>query len=419
MGSAGRGRSRAAAVTGPSGGRGARLAHPAPERRLRIVHCFDTFNIGGTEMNAVRTIERLDPARYDVSVVCLKREGPLLDRVLACGVPVEEFPIGRLVGGPALRQGMRLRAWLRARATDVVHAHDVYTNIFAVPWARAAGVPLVIASRRWWVETNRSVHRTLNRAAYQVAHLVVANSPSVGQLVADEGVARDRIVVLPNFVDEDAFQPPSEAWREAMRERLRLTHAGPVIGIVANFHAIKDHATLLRAAASLAPRFPGLRVVLVGDGAERERLVAQARALGIEAHVVMAGRLPHAPSPHWLFDVSVLVSRGEGFPNSIVEAMAAGRPLVATSVGGVPDVVVDGSTGFLLAPGDDVALATHLERLLRDAALAERMGAAGAARARSEYFVTAVLRQLDHLYARAARRQSTGEGDGEEAKPTA
>lgn len=384
---------------------GAPVATP---RRLRVVHCFDTFNIGGTEMNAVRTIERLDPARYDVSVACLKREGPLLDRVLALGIPVEEFPIGRLVGGRALREGARLRAWLRARGADVVHAHDVYMNIFAVPWARAAGVPLVVASRRWWVETNRHVHRALNRVAYRLAHVVVANSPSVGRLVVEEGVAPGKVVVLPNFVDEDAFQPPSDAWRSAMRERLGLDGTGPVIGIVANFHAIKDHATLLRAAVPLVAKYPGLRVVLVGDGAERARLTAQAGALGIEPNVILAGRLPHAPSPHWLFDVSTLVSRGEGFPNSIVEAMAAGRPLVATRVGGVPDVVVEGSTGFLLEAGDDRSLATLLDRLLGDAGLAQRMGSAGAVRARSEYYVSAVMNQLDRLYARAARAHPSG-----------
>jgi L-malate glycosyltransferase len=377
----------------------------AAPRRLRVVHCFDTFNIGGTEMNAVRTIERLDRTRYDVSVLCLRRTGPLLQRVLDAAVPVEEFRIGSLVGWRALQQGVRLRRWLAERQVDVLHAHDVYTNIFAVPWARAAGVPLIIASRRWWVETNRGVHRAMNRWAYRLADVVLANSPSVGALVAAEGVPAGQIAVVPNFVGDDAFQPPPAEWIERMRERLGLGGTGPVVGIVANFHAIKDHATLLRATAELAARQPGLRVVLVGDGAERERLGAQARALGIESQVVMAGRLPPTPSPHWLFDVSTLVSRGEGFPNSIVEAMAAGRPLVATRVGGVPDVVVDGETGFLIEPGDALALARALQQLLSDRTLAARMGSAGAVRARSEYYQTAILARLDDLYSRAGRRK--------------
>ena len=380
------------------------VAPPRPAeraRRLRVLHCFDTFEVGGTEMNAVRTIERLDQSRYDVRALCLTRKGPLVDRVLAAGVPVREFRIGSLASARMVQQGFALARWLRAEQIDVVHAHDVYTNIFAVPWARLAGVPLVIASRRWWTETNRSSHVWLNRWSYRCAHRVLANSASVGRLVAEEGVAGARIDVVPNFVDDEAFAEPHAQWVEQMRSTLGLVAGEPVLGIVANLHTIKDHASLLRAVALLVPRFPTLKLVLVGDGVERRALESLTDTLSLRDHVRFAGRLAHQPSPHWLFDISVLCSRGEGFPNSLVEAMAAGRPIVATRVGGVPDVVLDGTTGLLVSPADPAQLAASIQSLLEDRDLRERFARAGQERARELFFVDRVMNQVDELYRRA------------------
>lgn len=373
-------------------------------RRLTVVHCFDTFEVGGTEMNAVRTIERLDRTRYDVRVTCLTRKGPLEGRLRALGVPIHEFHVGSLASARALRQGLAFRQWLRRESVDVVHSHDIYANIFAVPWARAAGIPLVIASRRWWTETNRPSHVWLNRWSYGLAHRVLANSPSVGELVRAEGIPADKVVVIPNFVDDSAFMSPDDAWVQRMRATLGLAPDSLVIGVVANLHTIKDHASLLQAAATLVPRYPTLKVVLVGDGVERAALEAQTESLGLRRHVVFAGRLPHQPSPHWLFDLSVLCSRGEGFPNSIVEAMAAGRPLVATRVGGVPDVVVDGETGVLVPAGAPAELARAIDSVLGNSSAARGYAERGLRRARDEYFADRVLVQLDRLYALAQRR---------------
>jgi glycosyltransferase involved in cell wall biosynthesis len=372
-------------------------------RRLKVVHCFDTFEVGGTEMNAVRTIERLDRARYDVRVTCLTRRGPLEARLTAAGVPIREYHIGSLASARLVLQGVAFMRWLRRESIDVVHAHDIYMNVFAVPWARAAGVPLVIASRRWWTETNRPSHVWLNRWSYGLAHRVLANSPSVGALVQAEGLAADRVVVIPNFVDESAFTPPDATWLLETRAKLGLTPESVVIGVVANLHSIKDHASLLHAVATLVPRFPTLKVVLVGDGVERGALEALTDALSLRRHVVFAGRLPHQPSPHWLFDLSVLCSRGEGFPNSIVEAMAAGRPLVATRVGGIPDVVVDGETGRLVPPGEPAALAGAIDAVLGNRSVAAGYATRGLQRARAMYFEDRVMGQIDALYALAHR----------------
>jgi len=169
---------------------------------------------------------------------------------------------------------------------------------------------------------------------------------------------------------------------------------------VASLLPIKDHATLFRAVAALVPDWPALRLVVVGQGPELEPLRALSNELAIENAVRFAGLRPQVPSFHYLFDISVLSSISEGFPNSLVEAMAAGRPIVATDVGGVRDAVHPGENGVLVAPGDAPAFADALRVLLRDPDLRRAMGTAGAHRARVEFHATTVVGSLERLYER-------------------
>ena len=369
------------------------------EKPLRVLFCLDTFHVGGTELNAVRTLERLTARGIEVHVACLREEGPLLERVQRANVPIHRFSIPSLLSLHTIAEGVRFREFVRRGGYDIVHAHDMYSNMLFVPWARLAGNAGVIASRRWWNDMPRVAHRVLNRWSYHFAHRVLVNSPAIGSLVQHgEHIAGDRVVVITNFVDHEMFNAPAESYLQRMRSALAITADAIVIGIVANLHEVKEHWVLLDAVARLTPRWPQLRVILIGDGACRAELEEQARRLGIERHVLFAGTQPHHPSPNYLFDIAVLTSRAEGFPNAIVEAMAAGRPVVATAVGGVPDAVVEGETGFLVPPSQPEPLANALEALLRDPTRREAMGAAARKRAAKLYDAEAVIASLESLY---------------------
>ena len=373
---------------------------PAKERdRVHVVFSIDTMSVGGTEMNAIRTAERLNRERYRLSVVTLRGEGPLAERYEGMGVPVLRFPIRNLYGTETVRQGVRLARFLRAERVSVVHCHDQYSNFFSAMVARWAGVPVVIASKRWLHSPLR--YRIANGVGFRAATRVIANSDAVAaSLQRDDRLARDRVVVVPNFVDEAAFVGPSVSVRQGWVRELGLEPNAVVVGIVASLLPIKDHATLLRAAAVLLPDWPALRLVVVGQGPERERLRALADELGIVDAVRFAGLRPQVPSFHFLFDISVLSSVSEGFPNSLVEAMAAGRPIVATDVGGVRDAVRPGENGFLVPSGDSPAFADALQVLLRDPDLRRTMGAAGAHRARAKFHAATVVGSLQRLYER-------------------
>ena len=160
----------------------------------------------------------------------------------------------------------------------------------------------------------------------------------------------------------------------------------------------KDLVSLVRAMALLAPRHPALHLLLVGRGPCDEALAAAARELGIADRVHFAGYQPAVPNPHQYLDISVLCSLHEGFPNAIIEAMAAARPVVATNVGGIPDAVAHGETGLLVEPSDPAALAAAIGRLVEDPGLRARLGEAGRERARADYRADAVLDALTALY---------------------
>lgn len=378
----------------------------SPGDPIRVVYCIDNMQVGGTELNAVRTAERLDRRRFALSVVCIRENGPLMARYKHAGIPVHSFPMDSLLGTESIRQATRLIRLFRSEGTEVVHSHDAYTSVYGTMCARLAGVRGVIASRRSWYSPHLQ-GRILraNRIAYRFADRVVGNSPSVSRLVESEGgIKASRIVTIPNFLDPESFEPIAPEDRRRMLDAVGVPGGAFVVGIVARLSTVKDHATLLRAVASLRDRIPALHCVLVGDGPERGAIESQARSLGIADIVHLAGERTQPPNLHALFDVSVLCSTTEAFPNSVLEAMAAARPVVATDVGGTPDAVHEGTTGLLVRPSDPSRLADAIFRLYNEPALRVKLGNAGCAAARAGYSADAVIAKVEALYTQLAGR---------------
>jgi glycosyltransferase involved in cell wall biosynthesis len=390
-----------------------RLAAESPhgaDRRIRVAFCIDNLGTGGTELNAVRTAERLDPSRFALTLVTLLPDGALRSRYEAAGIRVAPFPVGGLYRPNAVRELIRLARFLRDERIDILHSHDHYDNVFATTAARLAGVPLVIASRRWW-QSPRRLHGKLNAIATRRADRVLANCRALATVLeTQEGVARERIVVLPNFVGDDAFEPIVPSDRARMLRSLGVPDDAIVVGIVATLSAVKDHGTLLRAVARLAPTQPRLHAVLVGGGECRPELERLASDLRISDRVHFAGHRPQRPNPHAMFDLSALCSTSEGFPNSIVEAMAAGRAVVSTNVGGCVDAVREGETGLLVPPSNPEAFASAIARLADDRVLRERMGIAAQRVARTAYHERVVIPRLERFYADALAASSRARG---------
>jgi glycosyltransferase involved in cell wall biosynthesis len=375
------------------------LAAGKPDQRVRIVFVVDNLDyLGGSELNAVRTAERLDPDKFDLRIVCMSPGGRFVERCRAVG-PVIHARVKSLHGLTMATAGWRFAAYLRAERIHIVHAHDMYSNVFAVPWARMARTPVIIASRRWWYTLPSAKLRLGNTLAFRMASAVLANSARVAASVEGaDGIGRGRIRVVPNFASDEAFRVLSAGCIGRKRRELGIPEDRFVVGCVARLAPVKDHATLLRASAIARATHPLMHLLIVGDGPCRHDLEILAGELGMTDAVTFAGERSDGLNYHQLCDASALSSVSEGFPNTLVEAMAAGRAVVATNVGGNVDAVVDGVTGILVGPGNAPEMAAALLRLADTPALREGMGAAGRERAIAEYRAANVVAGLEKMY---------------------
>ena len=367
--------------------------------RIGIGFCLDSFRVGGTELNAVRTVEALDRDRFDVTIFYLSADGPLFDRYRQLGLTMHALPIRSLYGPPSIRQRFRFAGLLRRAGIRIVHTHCIYTNLFMAPVARVASDCHVISSRRWGRAVFGSALSRANRFAYRFSQQVLANSDSVADiLTVHDGVARDKVIVVPNFVDDSAFSRKADAWIDEQRSAWHVPADSTVIGIVARLEEVKNHRMLLESVARLDDN---VCTVIVGDGSQRESLARLAEELGISERVRFPGYIPMKANIHSAFDISVLCSNSEGFPNTVIEAMAAGTPVVATAVGGIPDAIDHDETGLLVSRGDTDGLVRSLRQLIDSPTMRKALGAAAREKASRVYSRDRVIGILSSHYEKA------------------
>ncbi|HSL21364.1 MAG TPA: glycosyltransferase [Vicinamibacterales bacterium] len=355
----------------------------APQARVAVF--LTSFHPGGTERQMVELVRRLDPARFAVSVACLHREGAWLPRVEEAATDVTQFQLSgfaRPSFGRALRD---FAGWCRARAIQIVQTCDFYANVVGLTGAALARVPVRIGSRR---EINPDKSRpqiALQRFAYAAAHRVVANSPAAAAQLAIEGVRGDRIRVIPNGIALERFLP------KAHHSRI-----GSLI-TVANLRPEKRHDVLLEAFSRLdASR--GLTLRIVGDGSCRAALECQARDLGVAPRVEFLGHREDVAELLATSDLFVLPSQSEAFPNGALEAMATGLPVVASSVGGLLDLIEHERNGLLVPPANPQALAEAIERLIAQPTLATALGESARRHVRDRYSFERTVAGFEHLF---------------------
>jgi glycosyltransferase involved in cell wall biosynthesis len=371
-------------------------------RHVNIAFLLDGFGIGGTELNATRTLEALARRNVPVDVVHFHRDGELRDRIAATGHRMWHVPIVPLHSPRIALRIAALASTFRKIDASVVHSQDVYSNVLGVAAARFLARRPVITSRRWKDDVPRKGLTPLNAWSHRQSTFVLPNSGALIATLLAEGVRKERIIVHENFLDDHALTLLSRSRVVEWRSELGIPVNALVIGCVARLSKVKRHDVLLDAFARIRSSVPSAHLVLIGDGDERRALVERARALGVESAVTFTGTLPNTPLSQQLFDIAALTSENEGFPNSLVEAAACGVSLVATPVGGVPDVLVEGVTGLSVAVGDVHATERALTTLLHDPKMRLAMGAAGRTSSVERFSEEAAMRRLLDCYARAS-----------------
>jgi len=353
--------------------------------RIPIGVLMTRFQPGGTERQMTELVRRLDPGRFAVHVACFHREGAWLPRIVERAESVTEFPIHGFAKPATAWQLLAFARWCRRTRLAVVQTCDLYANVFGLPGAALAGVPVRIGSRRELNPDKSSSQIRLQRLAYRSATKVVANSPAARGILEREGIAPASIAVIPNGVDLASFaeRKPAAAVRRFIT--------------VANLRTEKNHETLLAAAARLLHAYPDLEFQIVGDGPRRRDLEQLARDRGL-SRVAFLGHREDVASLLAEADAFVLPSRSEAFPNAVIEAMAAGLPVVASAVGGLLDLIEDGRTGLLVAPGDPEALAAALQSLIDAPERAAAIGRAARAEVQQRYSFDRMVSSFEQLY---------------------
>jgi glycosyltransferase involved in cell wall biosynthesis len=258
--------------------------------------------------------------------------------------------------------------------------------------------PPLFASRRVDIHLKGS---SLSRWKYRQVDCFICASEAIRQILVADGVPEDRTVTVHEGIDLERVEaaPPAR-----LHEELWLPHHAPLVGNVAALVPHKGQRHLVEAAALVVRQVPDARFVIAGEGELRQALERQIKEHRLEKHVLLAGFRPDVLSVHKAFDIFVMSSVTEGLGTSLLDAMACAKPVVATTAGGIPEVVADGETGLLVPPRDHHALAEALVRLLNDAALRQRLGRAGLARVREHFTAERMVRETLAMYARVTAR---------------
>lgn len=375
-----------------------------------VLQLVDSFDQGGSEGQAAQLTRLLHESnRYRVHLACLSKRGVLLGAVEKLGLgEITEYPLTSFYDRNAIGQLRRFARYLREHEIHVVHTHDFYTNVFGMFGAALAGVPVRIASRRESAKKPRT-KRALERAAYRLAHSVIANCEEIRRQLIREGVRAEKVATSYNGLDRRRVAPPADLSRAEALAALGVDSAlahRRFVTIVANLRAVKDHRTFLRAAARVRAAVPEAAFLIAGEGDLLASLQALAAELGVREHVFFLGRCERVGTLLGVTDVGVLCSQSEGFSNSILEYMAAARPVIATDVGGAREAITEGVNGHLIRPGDDESLAAHAVALLRDPERARLMGERGSRLIDETFSCEAQLERTGALYDSLLNRQA-------------
>jgi glycosyltransferase involved in cell wall biosynthesis len=364
-----------------------------------VAHVLSSLHIGGQERVALELAGGQAEARHAVMVVSLAPEpdGPLGEAFRARGVAVHRVSKGEGLD-PTLP--LRLAALFHRERVTVVHTHNRMPLIYGAPAGRLVGA--VVVHTRHGPARGSVQERWLRRSVGKLVHAYVSVSPALRVLAESlRDCAPRKMSVIENGIDVERFGAAGVD-RQRAREALGIPADAYVIGSVGRLATEKDYPMLVRAAAPLLG--PSTRLVIVGDGAEAGTIRAAVAAGGVEPYVIMPGARDDVPRWIAALDVFVLSSQMEGLPLVALEAMAAGRPVVATAVGGLPNLIQDGVTGFLIPAGDEQAMRQRLAALRDDPATAAAVAARGQAHARAHHSREAMVRNYLELYGRVGAR---------------
>jgi len=362
---------------------------------INVLHIIGSLQVGGAENQVVTLVQALNNARYTVDVCCLIDQGkqaPLLEsqgiNVFALNMRLRYWPLA----------AFKLYRLMKRLDIKIVHAHLYESGIWGRLVGKLAGVPVFITTEHGMTLWKKRRHVVVEGFANRFTDKMLAVSEDIRQRrIKHQNVPPEKIITLPNAVNIERFTAAPKA--DQIREQLGLDPSAPVIGTVARLVPPKRLDYLLETAAIVCQTIPKARFVIIGDGPLRQSLENQAQQLGLlPDKIQFLGSRQDIPKLLAMLDIFTLSSEREGLPVSLLEAMAASKPVVVTSVGGIPEIIEHRHNGLLVPPHNPAALAESIVGLIQNQPLREKLAAQGHQTIKAQYSVTAIAQRIIDLY---------------------
>ncbi|MBX7172021.1 MAG: glycosyltransferase [Pyrinomonadaceae bacterium] len=369
---------------------------------MKVLELINSFHQGGSERQAIQLTRLLrEDGKFEVFLACLNNEGVLRNEVEKLGFTnIPEYKLTSFLNAQFFRQARTCARSLLENKIQIIHTHDFYTNIFGMVAASISGVKVKIASKRETGGMRSKGQKVAEKLAFGRANAIVANAEAVKKHLVIEGIPERKINVIYNGLDLERLTPKTTN-RTQICKTLGLPNDknAKFISLVANLrHEVKNQPMFLRAAQKVLQKFPNAHFVLAGEGELKEGLENLANDLQISANTHFIGRCTIVPELLSISYTGVLTSFNEGFSNSILEYMAAGKSVVATNVGGASEAIVENESGFLIESNNEVTLAEKLIWLLENPDKNTEFGKKGREIVEQKFSCEAQLKNTIELY---------------------
>lgn len=368
-------------------------------KKIHILYLIDKLTPAGTQLNLLEIMKRLDRSCFEPHLIALVEGGELEEEFRVIGIEPVVLRVGKVYGPSGWRALLFLIRYLKEKEIDIVQTHFLHADILGTIAARRVRGVKIVSARRdegfWRTRRQLAVNRFFSRRAT----CFLANSSAVRSMVRQsEQVSSRQIEVIHNGVDLDKFFPSPDL-RAAIRCEFGIQEDEYLIGMVANMrHRVKGHRYLIKAISHLKKDIPNVKLLLVGDGPLRSDLEGYAVRHKVMDRTLFVGVQRDVSALLNAMDVVCVPSLSEGFSNTILEAMAVGKPVVATHVGGNPEAILDGETGFLVRPRDERMISEKLLLLFKNRSFREEMGRAARRHVQSEFRMEKMIHEYESFY---------------------